>query len=87
MDVPLGVTTLELTREKVSEPALEEGDDSSEEEEPDAPSGSPESDSRTLADGTRVEASVDLRDARPSAPRARRPHKAKGERKKNSLRA
>lgn len=56
----LRVTTFELTSEQVAEPSLEERDDTTKEEEPDAPSGSPESDSWTFADGTRVEASVDL---------------------------
>lgn len=59
-NAPLGVPTLELTSEEVAQPALEEGDDTAEEEEPNAPSWGPESDSRTLADGTRVEAGVDL---------------------------
>jgi hypothetical protein len=56
----LRVTSLELTREEVTEPAFEEGNDTAEEEEPDAPSGSPETDTGTLTDGTGVEAGVDL---------------------------
>ena len=59
-DAPLRVTTLELASEQVAEPALEQRDDSAKEEEPDPPAGGPEPDSGALADGTRVEARVDL---------------------------
>ena len=45
----LGVTTLKLTRQKISEPALEEGSDSAHEEEPDAPTWSPKSAARSFA--------------------------------------
>lgn len=56
----LRVTTFELTSEQIAEPSLEERNDTAKEEEPDAPSGSPESDTRTFTDWSRVEASVDL---------------------------
>jgi hypothetical protein len=59
-NAPLRVPALELTSEEVAQPSFEEGDDTTKEEEPDAPSWSPETDSGTFADGTRVEAGVDL---------------------------
>jgi hypothetical protein len=45
----LGMTTFELTRQKVSEPAFEKGCYSAHEEEPDAPTWSPKSAARTFA--------------------------------------
>lgn len=60
LDVPLRIATLELTSEQVAEPSLEERDDTTEEEEPNAPSGSPETNTRTFTDRSGVEASVDL---------------------------
>lgn len=85
-NVPLRVPALELTREEVAQPALEEGNDSTKEEEPDAPSGRPEPDSRSLADGSRVEARVDLR----SRALISSPHKTdefRTEKRENSRRA
>jgi len=55
----LRVTTFELTSEQVTEPSLEERNDTTEEEEPNSPSRRPETDTRTFTDGTSVEASVD----------------------------
>lgn len=55
----LRITALELTGEQVAEPALEQGHDAAHEEEPDAPAGSPEADTGTLADRTGVEPVVD----------------------------
>lgn len=55
----LTVTTLELTREQVAEPTLEERDDATHEEQPYTPAGCPETDTRALANRTRVEAVVD----------------------------
>lgn len=60
----LRITTFELTREEVAEPALEERDDTAKEEEPDTPARRPETDTGTLSDGTGVEARVDLRGKR-----------------------
>ena len=63
-DVPLGVTTFELPSEQVTEPSLEERNDTSEEEEPNSPTRSPETDTRTFTDGSSVESSVDLQQSR-----------------------
>ena len=55
----LRVAALELAREEVAEPPLEERDDAAQEEEPHAPAGRPEADAGTFADGPSVEARVD----------------------------
>ena len=54
-----GVSPLELPGEKVAEPALEQGDNASKEEEPHAPARGPETDSGTLSHRPGVEAVVD----------------------------
>lgn len=59
----LRVAALELAGEQVAEPALEKRDDAAQEEEPDAPAGRPEADTRTLADRTGVEPRIDLSQA------------------------
>mmetsp|Transcript_7034 Transcript_7034/g.20668 ORF Transcript_7034/g.20668 Transcript_7034/m.20668 type:complete len:555 (-) Transcript_7034:1166-2830(-) len=55
----LGVAALELAREQVAEPALQERHDAAEEEEPHAPARRPEAAAGALAHGARVEAVVD----------------------------
>mmetsp|Transcript_4532 Transcript_4532/g.13244 ORF Transcript_4532/g.13244 Transcript_4532/m.13244 type:complete len:1314 (+) Transcript_4532:2393-6334(+) len=55
----LGGAPLELAREKVAQPPLEEGHDAAEEEEPHAPARRPEAAAGPLAHGSRVEAVVD----------------------------
>jgi hypothetical protein len=55
----LAVSALELTREQVTEPALQERDDSAHEEQPYPPGRGPETATRTLTNGTCVESVVD----------------------------
>jgi hypothetical protein len=55
----LVVTSLEMTREKVSKPPLEQRDDSTKEKEPHSPAGSPETATRTFTDRTGVKTVVD----------------------------
>ena len=55
----LGLAALELAREEVPQPALQERDDAAEEEDPDAPHGGPEAAPGALAHGSGVEAVVD----------------------------
>lgn len=52
------VATLELTRQKVSKPALQQRSDSAHEEQPDSPSRRPEAATGSFADRSRVEAVV-----------------------------
>mmetsp|Transcript_61033 Transcript_61033/g.143984 ORF Transcript_61033/g.143984 Transcript_61033/m.143984 type:complete len:850 (-) Transcript_61033:159-2708(-) len=56
---PLAVPALELPRQQVSEPPLEQRHHPAEEEEPHAPARSPEPDAGTLSDRAGVEAVVD----------------------------
>ena len=51
----LAVATLELAREQVAKPALEQRDDAAQEEQPDAPHGRPEAHARPLTHGPGVE--------------------------------
>ena len=55
----LRVSSLELSGQQVVEPSLEQGNDTSHEEQPDPPSWRPEPDTGTLSNGTRVEPRVD----------------------------
>mmetsp|Transcript_31892 Transcript_31892/g.87345 ORF Transcript_31892/g.87345 Transcript_31892/m.87345 type:complete len:298 (-) Transcript_31892:756-1649(-) len=55
----LGGAPLELAREQVAQPALEQRRDAAQEEEPHAPAGRPDAAARPLADRSRVEAVVD----------------------------
>ena len=55
----LAVTAFELTREQIPEPTLEERDNATHEKQPYTPAGRPETDTRALADWTRIEAVVD----------------------------
>lgn len=55
----LAVTTLELTRKQVAQPAFEQWRDAAHEEQPDSPSWSPESATRALADWSGVETVID----------------------------
>lgn len=55
----LRITSLELAREEVAKPAFKKWHDTTHEEQPDAPTGSPEADTRTLTNGTCIEAIVD----------------------------
>ena len=55
----LRITSLELAREEISKPAFKKWHDTTHEEQPDAPTGSPEANPRTLANGTCIEAIVD----------------------------
>lgn len=50
----LRVSSFKLSGQQVTEPPLEQGDDTSHEEEPDSPTRSPETDSRSFSDGTSV---------------------------------
>jgi hypothetical protein len=54
-----GVAALELAGEQVAQPALQEGDDAAEEEQPDAVHGCPDSDARAFAHWSSVETVVD----------------------------
>ena len=56
---PLGLAPLKLTRQQVAQPPLQQGDHAAQEEEPDAPHGGPDTHTRALADGSRVEPVVD----------------------------
>jgi hypothetical protein len=53
------ITSLELTRQKIAKPAFKKWYDATHEEKPDAPTGSPETDTRTLTNGTSIEAIID----------------------------
>jgi hypothetical protein len=55
----LRITSLELPREEITKPTFKKGHDTTHEEQPDAPAGSPEADTRTLTNGTCIEAIVD----------------------------
>ena len=55
----VAVSALELTRQQVLQPALQQRDDAAQEEEPHAPAGEPEAAAGALADGPGVEAVVD----------------------------
>ena len=55
----LGLAPLELPREQVAQPALQQRHDAAQEEEPDAPHGRPEAHAGALAHRARVEAVVD----------------------------
>ena len=55
----LVLAALELPREQVAEPPLQQRHDAAQEEQPHPPHRRPEPDTRTLADGTRVEPVVD----------------------------
>jgi hypothetical protein len=55
----LRIMSLELAREKITKPAFEKWYNATHKEEPDAPTRSPEADTRTLANGTGIEAIVD----------------------------
>lgn len=55
----LAITTFELTSEQVPKPSLEQRNDTTHEEQPDAPPGCPEADTRALSDRSSVEAVVD----------------------------
>ena len=55
----LRMTALELAREQVAQPALQERSDAAEEKEPHAPSGRPDAAARAFTDGSRVESVVD----------------------------
>ena len=54
----LRLAALELARQQVAEPALQQRHDAAQEEQPDAPHGRPEADARPLAHRPRVEAVV-----------------------------
>ena len=47
----LGVTTLELTREQIAQPAFQQRRDAAHEEQPHAPSGSPKTAAGTFTNG------------------------------------
>jgi hypothetical protein len=53
------ITSLELAREEITKPAFKKWHDTTHEEQPDAPTGSPEADTRTFTNGTCIEAIVD----------------------------
>ena len=55
----LRITSLELAREKITEPTFKKRYNTTHEEKPDAPAGGPEADTGTLANGTSIEAIVD----------------------------
>jgi hypothetical protein len=55
----LRITSLELAREKNTKPVFKKWYNATHKEEPDAPTGSPEANTRTLANGTGIEAIVD----------------------------
>ena len=55
----LRITSLELTRQQVTKPAFQKWYNTAHEEKPDAPARSPETDTRTLTNRTRIEAIVD----------------------------
>ena len=55
----LANTSLELTGQQVAQPALQQRDDTAQEEEPDAPARGPKAAARSLPHGARVEAVVD----------------------------
>ena len=55
----LRITSLELAREEIPKPTFKKWHDTTHEEQPDAPTGSPEADTRTLTNGTCIEAIVD----------------------------
>lgn len=55
----LAVTTLELARKQVAQPAFEQWRDTAHKEQPNSPSRSPESATRALADWSGVEAVID----------------------------
>lgn len=55
----LRITSLELAREKITKPAFKKWYNTTHKEKPDAPTRSPEADTRTLANGTGIEAIVD----------------------------
>lgn len=55
----LRITALELAREKITEPTFKKWDNTTHEEEPDAPTGSPKADTRTFTNGTGIEAIID----------------------------
>jgi hypothetical protein len=55
----LRITSLELARKKITKPTFKKWHNTTHEEKPDAPTGSPEADARTLTNGTGIEAIVD----------------------------
>jgi hypothetical protein len=55
----LRITSLELARKKITKPTFKKGHNTTHEEEPDAPTGSPEADTRTFTNGTGIEAIID----------------------------
>ncbi|SRR6266436_376514 len=55
----LRITSLELAREKITKPTFKKWHNTTHEEEPDAPTRSPEADTRTFTNGTGIEAIVD----------------------------
>ena len=55
----LRITSLELGREKITKPAFKKWYNATHKKEPDAPTRSPEANTRTLANGTGIEAIVD----------------------------
>jgi hypothetical protein len=55
----LRITSLELAREKITKPTFKKRYNTTHEEKPDAPAGSPEADTGTLANRASIEAIVD----------------------------
>ena len=55
----LRIASLELASEEITKPAFKKWHNTTHEEQPDAPTGSPEADTRTLSNGTCIEAIVD----------------------------
>ena len=53
------ISSFELPREEIAKPAFKKWHDAAHEEQPDAPTGSPEADTGTLANGTCIEAIID----------------------------